>query len=140
MRKAVRAEVYAALNLILTAVPRLSNARVVSAWRPALDVKSLPAIGIATPSERFEPTDQSTTQGRVALVIVLKRTGDDDLEDQLDDDAEALIDPLIDALIREDRGVELSSSAIDISADGSPRIGTLTLTFDIIHWRDRAQV
>ncbi len=139
-RKDARTDAYSALQDIVAATPALDGVTILSAWRQDLDSKSLPAIGIATPSERHERLSQDGTEARIALVVVLKRAGGDSLEDALDDDAEALIDPLIAALIRTDRDVMLSSSATDISGAGSPRIGTLTLTFDIVYWRDRAPV
>lgn len=138
-RKALRAQAAMALQAILPGTP-LAGARVLSAWRQDLDSQSLPALGFATPSTRFEPASEDTTQSSTTLVLVVKRAGGDDLEDLLDDDAEAIGMPLVEALMQVDRGVELTSSAIDISGAGSPRIGTLTLTFDIIDWRDRAQL
>ncbi|WP_190305661.1 hypothetical protein [Roseicitreum antarcticum] len=132
-RKALRADLRAAIDGIKSLYGPLATAPVISAWAQSLDPKALPVIGVATPSEECSAATQDTTALDLTAVVVIKRverTGDDGtaLEDALDDDAEALIGPIEAAMQSARRDFELRSSAIDISA-GSPRVGTLTLTF-----------
>jgi hypothetical protein len=132
-RKALRAELIDALETITLACEPLADVPVISAWSRDLSPDALPVIGVAIPTEERTAAAQDTDETTLTVVVVVKRAaaGDDstDTEDALDDDAESLIGPLEDAMQGPSRDFALRSSAIDISGEGSPRIGTLTLTF-----------
>lgn len=140
LRKAARAALADAVDLAITAIPALAGARRISAWVQNIDPASLPAIGVATPAEERAVGAMNLDEVRVIGVVVVKRAGGDDLEDQLDDDAEALIGRLEAAMTAAGTDCDLRSSAMDVSGAGSPRIGTLTLTFDLALWADRTQI
>lgn len=141
-RAALRADLRAAIATVQAAHAPLTGARLISAWAQSLDPKSLPAIGVATPAETHEAIAQDTVELRLTAVVVVKRlepNGDDGtaLEDALDADAAALIEGLEQAVVLRARNFECQSAAIDVSGTGSPRVGTLTLTFGATVWRAR---
>lgn len=139
-RKALRADLIEALAEVVTGTA-LAAAPVISAWSQSLDPATLPVIGVTVPTEERSPAAMDADEVQITAIIVIKRIapGDDstDLEDALDDDAEALIGPLEAAMQGASRDFALRSSAIEISGAGSPRIGTLTLTFSASVWRGR---
>lgn len=142
-RKALRADLLTALAAAQADIPVLAGRPVISAWTQDLSPEALPVIGLAVPLEEREPASQDTDLQELQAIVVVKiahRGGDDpDLEDALDDIAEDLVGPLEVALMTLRRDVALKSSAIQISKEGSPRIGTLTLTFAAQTWRSRTR-
>lgn len=148
-RKALRADLRAALASIAAEVPALAGVKVISAWSQSVDPKALPVLGVTVPTEEVEPISFDVEQLDMRAIIVAKVaiTGADGTdgpegEDELDDLALALCAPIEAALIRETgpaRDAELRSSAIEISGTGSPRVGTLTLTFGVQTTRDRTR-
>lgn len=136
-RKVLRADLRDALAAILPGYAPLAGRPVISAWSTDFDASSYPLIGVATPGTTYlDPPAMDTNETIMSAVVVVKRAKPDGtdgtgLEDLLDDDEAALAPALIGALISAQRAVELRSSAINISDTGSPRIGTLTLTFEV---------
>ncbi|PWE26647.1 hypothetical protein C4N9_20490 [Pararhodobacter marinus] len=132
-RKTLRRDLISAVRRAADDFPQLVGRPLISAWSQALDPTSLPVIGIAVPTELREAVAQDSDGQEFRAIVVVKIAcpGDDSSkgEDTLDDAAEALIGPIEDALMTDTRDVALISSAIDISDSGSPRVGTLTLTF-----------
>jgi hypothetical protein len=139
-RKQVRADLKTVIDGLIAAGQPLAGARVISAWAQNIDANALPAVGIATPSEQRAALSQETDQATITAVVVIKRRGGDDLEDDLDDDAEALIPAIEAGLKTTTRDCALTTSAVDINGAGSPRVGTLTLTFQMITFADRPVV
>lgn len=142
-RKALRADLIAAVEAVQSALPLLAGRPIISAWTQDISEGALPVIGISVPlEERQEAAQDTDGQDLRAIVVVkLRHKGGDspDLEDDLDDIAEGLIGPIETALMTDRRDVALKSSAIQISEKGSPRIGTLTLTFSAQTWRSRTR-
>lgn len=142
-RKALRADLRAAVETVIAGNPSWAGKSIISAWTTNLSPDALPVIGITTPSETREPAATDTDAVTLLAVVMVKRkhSGGDgtEIEDELDDDAEALIGPIEVALMNGARDVALRSSAIDVTSEGSPRIGTLTLTFAIETHRGRTQ-
>lgn len=140
-RKTLRADLMTSVLAARSAYAPLAGCKVLSAWTQALDPTALPVIGISVPSEQRDAAAHDTDAQEFRAIVVVKiahKGGDDtDLEDALDNAAEALIAPIETALITETRDAALISSAIDITGSGSPRIGTLTLTFGAQTWRAR---
>ena len=132
-RRALRDALIAAVTDAKVEVPALASRPVLSAWAPVIDPKALPVIGVAVPAESRREIAQDTVEQDFRAVVVVKIAhpgGDTTVtEDALDEIAEALIGPIEAALLVNGRDVALISSAIDLSGEGSPRIGTLTLTF-----------
>ena len=142
-RKAFRAELLAAVAAAQPGIPALAGRPVISAWTQDISAEALPVIGVTVPSEEREPAAQDTDAQDMRGVVVVKighKGGDNaDLEDALDDIAEAMVGPIESALMTDSRDVALRSSSIQISDKGSPRIGTLTLTFSAQTWRSRTR-
>lgn len=139
-RKQARADLNAAISGLIMPGGSLAGAQIISAWAQNIDARALPAVGVATPAEQREAIGQGTDQATITAVVVIKRSGGDDLEDILDDDAEALIPAIQAALKTTTRDCALATSAVDLNGAGSPRIGTLTLTFQLILFADRPAV
>ncbi|MBN8294909.1 hypothetical protein JI664_23260 [Rhodobacter sp. NTK016B] len=132
-RKTLRRDLIVAVSAAADDFPVLAGRPLISAWSKAVDPSALPVIGVAVPTEQREAVAQDSDGQEFRAVVVVKIAcpGNDtsEAEDTLDDAAEALIGPIEDALMTDTRDVALISSAIDISDSGSPRVGTLTLTF-----------
>lgn len=132
-RKALRAALIAAVQDAAAVIPGLAGRPVLSAWAQEIDAKALPVIGVSVPAESRRELAQDTVEQDFRAVVVVKiaHPGGDSpyTEDALDDIAEGLADPIEAALMADGRDVALISSAIEVSGAGSPRIGTLTLTF-----------
>lgn len=132
-RKSLRAEALAAL----AAVPRFASWRALSAWQVfGLDDTALPAYGLATPDEAHEAESHSTVRNRCQLVLALKRTGGELIEDDLDDDADAAASAIQDALREASRSCDLTQTNTKIDASGIKRAGSVELTFSVIYWVD----
>lgn len=132
-RKALREDLIAAVTAARADIPVLAGRPIISAWTQDVDAKALPVIGVSVPAEsRRDLTQDAVEQDFRAIVVVkIAHPGGDTptTEDALDDIAEGLADPIEAALMADGRDVALISSAIEVSGAGSPRIGTLTLTF-----------
>lgn len=142
-RKGLRADLIAAVTTAQASVAILAGRPIISAWTQDISEGALPVIGIAVPLEEREEVSQDTDGQDLRAVVVVKlahKGGDSPaLEDALDDIAEALVGPIETSLVTGRRDVALKSSAIQISEKGSPRIGTLTLTFSAQTWRSRTR-
>ena len=132
-RKAIRAAALAAL----TVAPRFAAMTQISAWAQSVDTESLPCFGVATPEEVKETAEVSGLSRRdLTLVLSLRRLGGDDIEDALDDDAEAAEAAIIAALLGDNQICDLRRTAVTVNGDGRARIGALTLTFMVTYWTD----
>ncbi|WP_127109927.1 hypothetical protein [Pararhodobacter zhoushanensis] len=140
-RKALREDLRVAVAAVMAGNPTWAGKSIISAWTTNLSPDALPVIGVATPTEERDAAAQDTDFQTFVAVVVVKRAhkgGDGtELEDTLDDDAEALVGPIEAGVQAQGRDFALRSSAIEISGEGSPRIGTLTLTFGATTTRAR---
>jgi hypothetical protein len=132
-RKALRADLVAAVQDAASGIFGLAGRPVLSAWTQDVDAKALPVIGVSVPAESRRDLAQDTVEQDFRAIVVVKiaHPGGDasDTEDALDDIAEGLAGPIEADLLANGRDVALISSAIEVSGACSPRIGTLTLTF-----------
>jgi len=129
VRKDIRARAAAALGTV-------TGWNVISAWTQDVDITALPACAVATPQAQQDRVDHDDTQSHsITLAVILKRAGEpDDIEDELDDDADAFA-PLIEAAIRNDsRDCQLTNTAVRIDRAGARPVGTLTLQFTVTTW------
>jgi hypothetical protein len=102
-----------------------------SAWAQKIDADLLPVFGVATPREDKRLTGLEESQRVFTLILVLKRLGDDDLEDVLDDDSLEAEVVLLGALAPSVEEVLLQTTEVRIEGEGARRIGTLTMNFQI---------
>ena len=130
-RKAWRAAALQALQ----ASPRLYTLTTISAWTGNIPAKMLPVFGVVTPQERATPSTHSSMERSTLLQVVIKRLGGDELEDTLDEDADA-VEAAICAAIG-GRGVQCLPEDITVAlnGDGEQRVGTLISTFRVTTWR-----
>lgn len=120
----------------LAAAPALAGFTSMSAWAQNIDAHLLPVFGVATPRETAGRDSHDTSRREVSVMVVLKRLGDDGLEDTLDDDAD-VVEPLINAALRSaERDCEMRDLSITVSGDGARRVGTLQMTFTVTLWTD----
>ena len=126
LRKSIRSAAASALQ-------GLTGFTSFSAWQQTVDASSLPGWAVATPNSRHNRQDNiGTAEQTPMLMVVVKRTGKpEDIEDLLDDDADA-IEPLIIAAIKTyEIDCELVETAQRVDRSGAEPIGTLTLQFQI---------
>jgi len=126
IRKALRADARVALA-------GLTGFTEISAWQQTVDVSALPAWAVATPNSRHNRlSNVDNAEHTPMLMVLVKRTGvADDIEDQLDDDAD-LIAPLIVAAVKSQTcDCELSETAVRVDRSGAEPVGTLTLQFQV---------
>lgn len=131
-RQLVRAEAKAAL----VASAYLAGFTEISAWAQSVDVAALPAWAVATPREMRDRVAQTRDQRELTLAIVIKRVGAEDIEDQMDADADAIEAALMPALINDNRDCDLTQTETRVDGDGAQRVGTLTMAFTITYWVD----
>ena len=124
-----RASIRAALRLALSVAPRFAEFEIIPAWTSSVDARSLPVLGIATPSETKDQDTHQAAERAITIIVVLKRLGGEDIDDVLDDDSDH-VEGMVLATLRT-LGIDAQLDRTDVSADGSAdrRIGTLTMTF-----------
>lgn len=99
-------------------------------WVYGADVSDLPAWGVMTPDEPATDLTKESTRRDTDLMVIVKRTGGDELQDQLDEDAaviECNVWPALEATAA--YHVTLTRTRIDISSDGATRSGLVEVTF-----------
>ena len=105
-----------------------------SAWAQNIDPTALPVVGIATPREDKTSSGLAESERVITAVVVMKRRGDDDLDDVLDADSVEAEVTLLTAFETVAEQCLLRTTEIRIDGDGSSRIGTLTMTFQVTIW------
>jgi hypothetical protein len=129
-----RSAIRAGLRAALAADPTYGAVRQISAWSQNVDAASLPIIGVVTPKEIKDLDGLKTSERETTLLVVLKRIGGEDLEDQLDDDSAAIEIVALTALSGMDLGAELMATDLTLDGSGERRVGTLTMTFRLRQW------
>lgn len=132
-RKAIRQAAAAAL----AADARLGSYTQVSAWSVlGLDPDALPAYGVATPDESRELDAHSMDRNQCQLIVAIKRTGGEDIEDEMDEDADAASAAVHAALRDGSRGCDLTRTQSKVDAQGTTRAGSVELVFSVTYWED----
>lgn len=131
-----RKEIRQAARDTLTAAPYFAGFTAISAWVQSVDVAALPAWAVATPQERRTRDNQTVDQRDLTLALVIKRVGGADIEDALDDDADAAEAVIVSALRTAFRECELAMTETRVDGDGAQRVGTLTMSFTVTYWVD----
>lgn len=94
-------------------------------WAQGLDGEALPLVAVLTQGGPVTRGAKDMLRREETLLVVLRRAGDDGLEDALDDDAiaaEAAVRTALDALA-EVMDAELAEIRIQIAGEGGRRIG-----------------
>jgi hypothetical protein len=131
-RKALRD----AARLALRGAPGLDGYTEISAWVQKVDARSLPAWAVVTPTERRDRQTNNEAREDLMLAVIIKRTGGDDLEDLMDDDADAVAGVVVGALRDDLHQCELAQTEMRLDGDGAERVASLTLSFNVTYWVD----
>lgn len=104
-------------------------------WSGALDVESLPVLGVVTPQEGFRMESFTTCERKTVLQVVIRRAGGDDVEERLDEDSTFVEALVTGALRKQNQFCFLRETSIVSNADGARTIGTLVMGFEITSLR-----
>lgn len=130
-----RSEYRAAARAALAAHPRTAEMEQMLAWASAVNAKRLPVLAVVTPQEQSEPSTHGSFERSTLLQVVVKRLGTDDIEDVLDDDAEAVELAVIAAIQTAAVQCLLEGITTTVNSDGETRVGTLIANFRVTSWR-----
>lgn len=130
-----RADYRSIARAALAAVPRFSAVTILESWAGTIDVASLPVLGVVTPSETVAPGSSGQFERGTLLQIVLKRPGSETLEDEMDQDAEAIEAAVFAAIYTPSTQCFPTEISFNVNGDGRERIGTVLVTFRITSWR-----
>ena len=135
-----RSDIRTLARAALLAHPRFDDFTSPKVWPGAVDVDSLPVIGVLTPQDSSRMESFTSTERKTLMQVAVRRAGGDDVEDALDDDSE-LIEAIILAAIRvENRFCFLRETSVVSNTDGSRNIGTLVMTFEVTTIRPEASL
>lgn len=130
-----RAQYRAAALAALAADPRLGSVRQIRAWGESLDIDTLPVLGVVTPNEDAKPAAHGQFERGTLMQVVLKRTGGETLEDEIDEDAAAIEAAVVGALLSASLQCFPESLSTVTSGEGQRRIGTAVVNFRVTSWR-----
>lgn len=133
-RRALRDAAAAALE----ASAHFADHRRINAWMvQAVSATDLPVYGMATPDEtRNRDYSQDLAEVRCDLVLVIKRAGQDLVEDDLDSDADAAAAAIQDAIRTDYRACDLTRTQCKIDASGERRVGSVEMIFAVVWFED----
>ncbi len=118
----------------LAADPRMGLLTQIGAWEARPDASQLPLLMVVTPVERANQATISAFERSTVLQVGVKRLGGGELEDLLDEDADAIERAIYLAF----RGANISclpeEVTVTLNTDGENSIGTLISSFRI-DWR-----
>lgn len=134
-----RSEYRAAARAALAAHPRFRGFTVMKVWPGSVDDATLPVIGVLTPQEPTERDSQKSTTRRTLLQIALRRLGDDDVEDTLDEDSAVIEAVIIAALRSSELRCQLEDTSIVSHSGSRTFVGTLVMSFRLQSWRPEPQ-
>ncbi|WP_339112283.1 hypothetical protein [Thioclava sp. GXIMD2076] len=115
----------------LASAPDLAGVTLVSAWAGNFSANDLPVMGVATPRERGRPGTLASFEREVLLQVVIKRLGADDLEDQLDRDAEAIKAAVMGAFGGQRVTLTPEEVTTTLNGEGEAVIGTAVVSFTL---------
>ena len=119
----------------LEAAPRFSGIPIERSWAGNIDDDSLPILGVVTASEGVQPGSSGQFQRSTLLQVVIKRKGGEEIEDTLDDDAEAIEAAVFAALMTPGTQCFPADISFAINGSGRMRTGTVVVGFRITSWR-----
>lgn len=127
-----RSQIRLAAKLALQHCAHFDGLALRSAWASNVSLDALPLMALLTPQERVTHHTTHTTDREVDLIFLIRRTGGEDLEDQLDLDSLHAETTITAALRTQGFGVSLQSTEISIDQSGERRIGSLDLKFEVL--------
>lgn len=126
-----RAEYRDLTRQTLLASSRFSEFTTRSAWAQNISAEDLPIFAVVTPGETKDLDSLTSSARETTLHLVIKRLGDESIEEVLDDDSVAAEILLLEAFRGKGIAGDLTQTQIQIDGTGEQRIGSLTMTFRI---------
>lgn len=109
---------------------------VLKSWGQNLSDENLPAVGVFTPRETTQRFDADGPQHSTIVVIQARLRGNDDLEDLMDDAGDLLAEVALPVLENAADEADLTETALDVSGEGSARIGKIELMFRVTRYAE----
>jgi len=132
-RKAYRAGLRAAF----AALPEFADVAITKAWAMPSDAEGLPALTVLTPRENVQGDGVDMVNRSTQVVVVLKISGDEDIEDDLDDFAEVIESAALAYFAGLEPGPALwGVASIDTKIEGGARkrVGALEMRFEVVRY------
>lgn len=98
-------------------------------WRKITDA-ALPAGSVGTPRTREQRLDLVTSQATIDVVVILKFTGGEDIEDQSDVYASQIKPVVLTALAAHSKNYSLAETQFD-AENAESDVGILTMLFEV---------
>lgn len=130
----LRSDFRALARQALATDARLGTLTQISTWAGNISASRFPVIGVVTPQEKVQPETLEHFHRSTVLQVVVKRLGADDLEDLLDEDADAIEACICPAFFAAGWQCLPEGLTIVLNGDGEQRIGTVMAAFTIT-WR-----
>lgn len=118
----------AAWNALRVAV-RMRDMVFIKAWAQGIDEETLPAWTVATPREQSGAAAKDTLRRDVMLSVIVKRTGGDDIEDQLDLDSAAIEAAVLPVILPLCLHAEIDQTDMKMQGQGERRVGVVEVRF-----------
>lgn len=126
-----RADLRALARQALAASQHLQGVKQISAWAGNISATELPVLGVVTPQETVQAETLSHFMRGTLLQVVLKRLGTDDLEDRLDEDADAIEIAICAAFGAARLMCVPEKVSFVLNGEGEQRIGTVMADFRV---------
>lgn len=112
---------------------RTRNWTIIKSWGRPVAEEQLPAIGVLTPTVDARLITGIDVERTTRVVVVAQRSGADELEDELDDDAEVVERLVLPVLATHAGGGTYGyrGHTIALSGEGDRTIGKLEVNFDL---------
>lgn len=123
----------------LAADPRMGRLTQIGAWEARPDASQMPLLMVVTPVERATQSTLAAFERSTVLQVGVKRIGSGDLEDLLDEDADAIEGAIYLAFHRANISCLPEEVTVTINTDGENAIGTLISSFRITWQRKLPQ-
>ncbi|MBK4216133.1 hypothetical protein JJJ17_09365 [Paracoccus caeni] len=119
----------------LAAHPRFAGFTIMKVWPGSVDDETLPVIGVLTPQEPSARDTQKTVTRRTLLQIAVRRIGDEEIEDTLDDDSAEIEAAVLAALRNPEHRCVLEDTSVISHTSSRKNVGTLVMSFRVQSWR-----
>ncbi|MCE8421478.1 hypothetical protein LZ190_22990 [Rhodovulum sulfidophilum] len=123
----------------LAADPRMGQLTHIGAWEARPDASQLPLLMVVTPLERATQATLAAFERSTVLQVGVKRLGSGDLEDLLDEDADAIERAVFLAFQRANINCLPEEVTVTINTEGENAIGTLISSFRVTWQRKLPQ-
>lgn len=120
--------------------PRLGGVTQIKAWTGKTPARELPVLGVVTPQDKTRPGGLASRERAVLMQVVAQRLGGDDLQDELDLDADAIEAAVLGAFQAQRMNtITPQETSFVLNSDGENRVGTTVVTFEILYLKPVAR-